>query len=125
MHNMHKLTTFLVPFLFAVLASTASAAEPQIWKVSAHITDNGATVGEPVVIMNRKKPARMEVSGEAGYTLVLDITGADAETASLAAELTVGGETVTPAVKARYGETATVRIGELQLALTVEPFDGV
>ena len=121
---MNKLITILASAVLALLFTAVTAGEPQAWKVSARITDGGESVGRPVVIMDREQPARMEVSGEAGYTLVLDIVSADARSAHLATQLTRGGETVEPAVEAEYGETASVRVGELELALTVEPFGG-
>ena len=103
---------------FALFASFNCLAA-DTYRVTANLSHNGKSFGEPVAVVNADTPASVEVSGPNGYKLGFTVTDLAKDEIKVAATLDSPYGTISPVVVVRPGQPGTVTVGDLELTLTV------
>ena len=104
---------------FALLASSTCLAA-ETYKISASLSQNGKSLGDPVAVVQADTPASVEVSGPNGYKLGFTVTDLAIDEIKVAATLDSSYGNIAPVMVVRPGQPAKVAVGDLELILTVD-----
>ena len=122
MGRLHKAVLALV-FLSALSVPVAAAASGS-YRVSATLAHAGEAFAAPVAVVRADEEARVEVSGENGYSFAFTVTDLAADRIQVAAALDSGHGSMDPTVVVRPDTPATVSVGDLSLEITVSRTGG-
>ena len=103
---------------FALLASFNCLAA-DTYKVTANLSHDGKSFGDPIAVVYADTAATVEVSGPNGYKLGFTVTDLAKDEIKVAATLDSSYGTMAPVVVVRPGQPGTVAVGDLELTLTV------
>ena len=110
----------LLAGLAAALATTAAAhAGGDEYRISATLSNEGRVIAAPVMSVRGHERATIEVAGADAHMFALTVTGVDAETVQVEAEVESAHGSMQPTMLVRLGEPASVTVGKLALELRV------
>lgn len=116
------LTTLALSAALASACAHAQTPTPASWKVSAELSDNGKVVGAPVLIVKSGTPGHVEVLGDQGFVLDMQVDPAGDRLLVVRADAHTSGGGLSTVATLRPGKTATLASGQLGLQLTVSPY---
>lgn len=112
-----------VVLLASILAAGASldCAAANAWRVEATLRHGGESFATPTVVLEAGKPATIEVAGDKGYRLSLDVEEMAGGKLRLGAVLASPQGGMSPVLVVVPGQPATVDVGDLGMTVTVAP----
>src|SRR5690606_28474810 len=111
-------------FLIAIAIAGCATPEPaQTYLVSFSVSENGAHLGEPRILVEARKSASIISSGEDGYELTVIITPLEENSALVSATLKTVTDEMSPTIAVELGKQEKARVGglELQILATAGP----
>jgi len=111
-----------ISFALAAFALSASfgCVAADTYKVTANLSHNGKSFGEPAAVVRADALASVEVAGPDAYKLEFTVTDVAKDEIKVAATLDSSYGTIAPVVIVKPGQPATVTVGDLSLTLTVD-----
>ena len=103
--------------LIALFSFITIAQENESFVVNAKIYDNNNLIGSPTLVVNSNKEASVSIDDL--YSFSLTLTPIDDSTVSLATELQLGGEHISPSLVVKLGEEASVNVGGKEFSVIV------
>lgn len=110
----------MLSLALALLITSSAVAEEDAYLIQCTILDGDRVVGSPSVVAESGK--RVTVSVTDAYDLALTAREQDEGRVSLSADLTIAGETHSPALLVDLNRPAEVRTGDTTLRVTVSKF---
>lgn len=106
-----------------VLAAGASldCAAANAYRVEATLRHAGESFATPAAVVEAGKPATIEVAGDKGYRLSLDVEELAEGKLKVSAVLASSYGSMSPELVVAPGQPAAVDVGDLGISVTVSP----
>jgi hypothetical protein len=105
-----------------VLSGASTLAVSDSYRLSFKLSQGGHTLASPVLVVNPGVPAAIEVSGNPGYRIDVTVESAGEGMVKVATHLSTAQGSVSPTLLVKFGQSASVQVGEIGMQLTAAPF---
>jgi hypothetical protein len=121
---MRALKCVVAALAVIVSLSAGNAIAGNTYKVSAEITEHGITVATPTLVVKAGAPASVEIAGDKGYRLTVQVQPAELGTVDVAARAETAAGKVDSTLTGNLDTPMTVATGDIGLKITVTPGGG-
>ena len=122
---MVRLSNVVLALVFlSALSIPVAAAASGTYRVSATLAHAGEAFAAPVAVVRADGEARVEVSGENGYSVAFTVRDLAADRIQVDVALDYGHGSIAPTVVVQPDTPATVSVGDLSLEITVSRTGG-
>lgn len=117
---MNRATCLAVAMTTLLVALPLASRTAETYKVSTEARNDAPLIASPMLVVKEGVPADMKA--EQGSQFSVTVTQVNARTVTVAADFESTQRSLAPVIVARLGRRAKVAVGNMWLALKVEPF---
>jgi hypothetical protein len=121
---MRSLKFLAASFLAIASLSAGNAIAGNSYKVSAKITENGATVATPVLVVKAGSPASVVIAGDKGYRFTIQVDSAEGGSVDVTARAETSAGEIDSTLTGNLDTPMTVATGDIGLEITVAAVGG-
>ncbi len=121
---MRSLKFLGIAFLAIVSLSMGTAIAGNTYKVSAEITEHGATVATPTLVVKAGSPASVVISGDKGYRFTIQVDSVKSGSVDITARAETSAGKIDSTLTGNLDTPMTVATGDIGLKVTVAEVGG-
>ena len=121
---MRSMKCIVAAIAVIVSLSAGNANAGDTYKVSAEITEHGTMVATPTLVAEAGTPASVEIAGEKGYRLTVQVQPAEMGSVHVTARVETAGGKADSSFTGNLDTPMTVTTGDIGLKITVMPVGG-